>query len=116
MSRTIRYIKRGVKGRVKENFNWPDAIKSAKAIVNVTVGEIKAGTTTLSTLPPIQDFYYILGDADVWVSNIGVHKNDFNREDPGGIGFIVHVDFDVPLDVAITITVEDYIPEEIQGY
>jgi hypothetical protein len=50
------------------------------------------------------------------VSNVSPHKNDFNPQDPGGVEFLLHVDSDSPIDVAVTITVEDNIPIDIQGY
>jgi hypothetical protein len=116
MSQSIRYISRGVQGRVRHNFNWPGVIKSSKSVVHVTAGEIGFGTTNAPPpTPPEQNFFYSVGNANVWITNISPHKNDFT-EDPGGVTFCVHVDWDSPLDVAITITVEDDFPVEIQGY
>jgi hypothetical protein len=114
MARSIRYIRRGVHGTVPENFNWPGVIE-ARSVVHVTAAEIGAGTTQARPNPPIQDFFYKIGAAPVWVSNICPHKNEFTS-DPGGVEYMLHVDWGAPLDVAITITVEDALPEEIQGY
>ena len=114
MAQSYRYIRRGVHGRVGENFNWPGVI-TARSVVHVTAGEVKIGTTQLQQTPPVQDFFYHLGDASVWVSNISPHKNEFTS-DPGGVEFFLHVDFDSPIDVGITITVEDDLPLGIDGY
>jgi hypothetical protein len=114
MSQSIRWVLRGVQGRVRANFNWPGVI-SARSVVHVTAGEVQPGTTQAQPTPPLQNFFYVLGDADVWVSNISPHRNEFTS-DPGGVRFILHVNWPSPLDVAVTITVEDRLPFEIQGY
>ena len=115
MSNSIRWVVRGVQGRVRANFSWPGVITNT-SVVQVTAGEVKFGGTTRDPSPPFQDFYYVLGDADIWISNISPHHNTFRNDDPGGVRFILHVDWDSPLDVAITITVENNLPVEIQGY
>jgi len=58
---------------------------------------------------------YNLGDANVWVSNVSPHFNDHFNGEPGGVEFIVNVDFPSPIDVAVTITVEDQTPVEVQN-
>ncbi len=61
---------------------------------------------------------YWLGDADVWVSNVSPHFNDHFEGEPGGVEFILHVnniDNGAPIDVAVTITVEDNLPLEIDS-
>jgi hypothetical protein len=114
MASSIRYLIRGVNGRIRANFNWPGVI-SDRSVVHVTAGQVGFGGTEAHPTPPFQDFYYHLGDADIWISNISPHKNDF-AGDPGGVSFILHVAWSTPLDVAVTITVEDSLPVEIQGY
>lgn len=114
MARSIRFIRRGVQGRVRQNFNWPGVI-TARSVVHVTAAEIGVGTTQMRPDPPVQNFHYHLGEASVWVSNIGPHRNEF-RGDPGGVEFHIHVDWHAPLDIAITITLEDEPPVEIQGF
>jgi len=116
MPKSVRFVKRGVLGVSRHNMQMPGVITSAKAVVHISAGEVMPGTTTNNTNPPIQDFYYHLGTARVWVSNVSPHKNDFNREDPGGVEFLIHVDGDTAVDVGVTITVMDEIPFEIQGY
>jgi hypothetical protein len=113
MSQSIRWVIRGIRGRVRANFNWP--IISARSVVHISAGEVRFGTTQANQHPPLQDFHYVLGDADVSVSNISPHRNEFSGQ-PGGVSFILHVNWDSPLDVAVTITVEDNLPVEIQGY
>src|SRR4051812_46043777 len=115
MGTSVRYIIRRVNGRIRCNFNWPGEI-TARSVVHVSAAQIQFGTTQARGGAPFQDFYYHMGDADVWVSNISPHKNDFNPQDPGGVSFILHVGWDSPLDVAVTVTVENDLPVEIQGY
>jgi hypothetical protein len=114
MSRSIRFVQRGVQGRVRKNFNWT-AIKSAKSVVHISVGEVKFGTVQINQQDPRQDFHYHLGEASVWVSSICPHLNEFAGE-AGGVEFHIHSDFPGPIDVGVTITVADELPEEIQGF
>jgi hypothetical protein len=114
MAQSIRFIRRGINGVVRQNFNWPGVI-TARSVVHITAAEVGFGTTQVQQNPPTQDFHYNLGAASVWVSNVSPHKNEFNQ-DPGGVEFLVHVDFNSPLDIAITITVENELPVEIQGF
>jgi hypothetical protein len=114
MGKSIRFVRRGIQGRSRQNFNWPGVI-SARSVVHITAGEVKFGTTQSQQIQPTQNFHYHLGAADVWVTNISPHKNEFTGA-VGGVEFHVHVAWDAPLDVAITITVEDEIPIEIQGF
>jgi hypothetical protein len=62
---------------------------------------------------PGQNFIYHLGDANVWVSNISPHREDHFNDEPGEVEFILNVDSGSPIDVAITITVEDGFVEEV---
>jgi len=93
----------------------PGVITSARAVVHITAGEVKFGTTSAHPETPPQDFFYHLGEAKVWISNISPHLNEFSGQ-AGGVEFLLHVDFDSPIDVGITITVEDNFPFDIQGY
>jgi hypothetical protein len=114
MARSIRFVRPGVQGRVRQNFNWD--IISARSVVHITAAEVKFGTTQTGQDPPLQDFFYFLGEeANVWISNIGPHRNEFSGE-AGGVEFHINVDSNSPIDVAVTITVEDNLPEEIQGF
>jgi hypothetical protein len=114
MAQSLRYIRRGVFGRSRQNFNWPGVI-TARSVVHITAAEIGFGTTQAQQIPPLQNFFYKLGEAAIWVTNISPHKNEFT-DDPGGVEFMLHVQWDSPLDVAVTITVENELPVEIQGF
>lgn len=114
MSKSIRFVRRRAQGRVRQNFNLPGIVNSAQAVVHVTAGEVTQGPRTLVETVA-QDFIYNLGDADIWVSNISPHFNSHFGGEPGGVEFILHVNWDSPLDVGITITVEDQTPFEIQN-
>jgi hypothetical protein len=83
--------------------------------VHVTAGEVAPGTTQSQPTPPIQNFFYVLGEANIWVTNISPFRNEFTGQ-TGGVRFILHVDWATPLNVAATITVEDNLPVEIQGF
>lgn len=107
-------MRRHIHGHVRQNFNWPGVI-TARSVVHISAGEIKFGTTQYIQTEPKQNFYYTLGEARVWISNISPHKNEF-ATDSGGVSFFINVDFGSPIDVAVTITVEDSLPIEIQGY
>lgn len=118
MAQSIRFPLRGIHGRHTQNFNWPSAIRSRQAVVQVTAAEIKPappsevlgpnGTTT-------QNYMFWLGAANVSVSNICPHFNDHFNGEPGGVEFVVTVDWPSPIDVAVTITVEDQTPVEVQN-
>jgi hypothetical protein len=119
MPQSIRFVKRGVRGRVRQNFNT-GLIKSRTSVVHITAAEIKPPDPSVPPVfkqvgEPDQNFIYHLGDASVWVSNISPHFQDHFDHEPGGVEFILNVDFSSPIDVAITITVEDSFPVEIQG-
>jgi hypothetical protein len=119
MSQSIRFVKRGVHGRIRENFNTP-LIKSSSSVVHITASEIKSPDPNVPPAfkdagDPGQNFIYHLGDANVWVSNVSPHRQDHFDGEPGGVEFILNVDFPSPIDVAVTLTVEDNFPIEIDG-
>jgi hypothetical protein len=114
MSTSVRFVRRGVQGTVRQNFNMPNIIKSAQAVVHMSAGEISQGPRT-QVGNIAQDFIYNLGSAPVWVSNVSPHFNSHFGGEVGGVEFLLHVDHNRPIDVAITITVEDNTPVEIQN-
>jgi hypothetical protein len=119
MSRSARFVLRDVMGRRRQNFNMPGVITSGQAVVHITAGEVALGGEPSVVGPDgtqvVQTFLYNLGDADIWVSNISPHFNQHFPGEPGGVEFILHVNWDSPLDVGITITVEDQTPFDIQN-
>ena len=86
----------GLRGRCRMNFNW--SVISADSIVLISAGEAGnvipgVGFTLLPT------FNFVLGDADVFVTNVSPHA--------GGVEFILHVNWNAPLNIAVDITVLD---------
>lgn len=101
MARSIRVFygkELGLRGRCRMNFNWPPI--NALSVVNITAGEASAWQS--AHLLGGQLFNYHLGDANIWVSNISPHQ--------GGVEFILNVGWPTPLNIAVTITVEDAAP------
>ena len=118
MATSYRHVLRGVHGRVRANFNLPGVIRSSQAVVHITAGEIVFTDRPSVVIGPngqtvTQNFRYNLGDADIWVTNISPHFNDHFEGEQGGVEYILHVNWDSPLDVAVTFTVEDTTPAGI---
>lgn len=117
MSQSIRTVQRGVHGRIRSNYDW-GAIRSRSSVVHITAAEIKPPDPNVPPAlreagDPGQNFVYNLGDANVWVSNVSPHRQDHFDGEPGGVEFILNVDYPTPINVAITITVEDGFPVAI---
>jgi hypothetical protein len=111
VSTSVRILLRGIKGRHRQNFNMPGVIKSRQSVVHITAGQAVPGAT--SQVGGVhQEWRYLLGDANIWVSNISPHFGEFSG-DLGGVEFIVNVDWPQPLDIGVTITVETNTPIEI---
>jgi len=90
------------------NFDWGDVI-GMTSTAHISAGETRDyGSASVfgSHGGPGQNFAYLLGDADIWVSNISPHD--------GGVEFILHVDWPEPLNVAVTITVENEDPDQFR--
>jgi len=94
MARSIRFIRRNVQGRVRQNFNF-GPITQRSAVV-ITAAELGAGGRPN------------LGAANVWVTNVGPHNPEGGA---GGVEFHIHSDFSSPIDVMVTISVL----EDIEG-
>lgn len=95
MARSIRLIYRNMQGRSRHNFNW-DAITKRSAVI-ITAAEWRAGQDPIdSTGRPH------LGEASVWVTNIGPHDPEGGA---GGVEFHLHVDWNAPLNIQVTISV-----------
>jgi hypothetical protein len=97
MSRSTRVIFRQTQGRSRHNFNWPPI--SRLSAVLVTAAEWAPGTDPSEPLPGRPH----LGNADVYVTNIGPHGDPGGEA--GGVEFHLHVDTSSPLNVVVTITV-----------
>jgi len=81
-------------GNQSINFDW-DAIDENSVVV-ITAAEWNKSDP--STLPPMDRF---IGLASVYVINIAPHSN------PGGVTFMINVDWDSPLLVCFDITLLD---------
>jgi hypothetical protein len=84
MSQSVRFVRRGVQGASRSNFNLPGIITSAQAVVHMSAGEISPGPRT-QVGNVAQDFIYHLGDASVWISNVSPHFNSHFGGEVGGV-------------------------------
>jgi hypothetical protein len=108
MAQSIRVLYRAQQGTIRKNFNW-DPIKLDSAVI-VTAAEFTphfGGLYTGIKTPGRPN----LGAANVYVTNVGPHGPE---PDVGGVEFLLHVDWDSPLDVVVTISVLDEITEFFQ--
>ena len=111
MARSIRVLYRGQQGTIRKNFNWPP-INSVDTAVIITAAEFR---------PQFGEFFSEhktigrphLGAANVYVTNVGPHGGPGGEA--GGVEFLLHVDFDQPLDVIVTITALEDIEEFFQA-
>ncbi|GAB2465150.1 hypothetical protein GCM10027187_36440 [Streptosporangium sandarakinum] len=101
MSRSIRIIYRNQQGRLRKNWNW-DAITKRSAVI-ITAAEWSAGRDPFDETGRPN-----LGAANVYVTNIGPHDPEGGT---GGVEFYLHVDWDSPLHVQVTIIVLDPIED-----
>jgi hypothetical protein len=107
MTESIRVIYQSVMGRVRENFNWyPITERSA---VIVTAAEWGADPNPDPSDPSPGG--PVLGEANVYVTNIGTH--DDQGGGAGGVGFHLHADWGSPIHVVVTITVLGDVSETI---
>ena len=102
MSQSIRLLYRNQQGRTWHNFNWTPITKRSAVII--TAAEWKAGGDPFDATGRPNP-----GEANVYVTNIGPHDPE---GDTGGVEFALHVDWDSPLHVQVTITVLD----EVEDY
>ncbi|HEY9023877.1 MAG TPA: hypothetical protein VIP05_06225 [Burkholderiaceae bacterium] len=109
MAQSIRVLYRGQHGTIRKNFNWPP-IRLDSAVI-ITAAEFVPhfnGPMGGPKTPGRPN----LGAANVYVTNVGPHGPE---PEIGGVEFLLHVDWDHPLDVEVTITVLDDIAEFIQA-
>jgi hypothetical protein len=89
----------GQQGRSRINHNWGPITKRSAVII--TAAEWRAGGDPFDATGRPN-----LGAANVYVTNIGPHDPEGGT---GGVEFHLHVDWDSPLHVQVTITVLDEI-------
>lgn len=109
MTQSIRVLYRAQQGTIRQNFNWPPIKLDSAVIVTAAeftpqFGGFGGGPKTLGRPN--------LGAANVYVTNVGPHGPE---PEVGGVEFLLHVDWDSPLDVVVTITVLDDIVEFFQA-
>jgi hypothetical protein len=91
---------------------------SSQSVVHVSAGQVithEAGPNDMMYGPnpdagqlTTQPFSYTVGDADVWVSNVSpLGLGEVPDGESGGVAYVLHVDSASPIDVAVTITLED---------
>lgn len=95
MARSIRLLYRNMQGRVRCNFDW-DGLTESSAVV-ITAAEWKPSADPFDSPPGRPN----LGEANVYVTNIGPHDPEGAA---GGVEFHLHVDWDSPLTVMVTIS------------
>lgn len=109
MARSIRVLYRGQQGRLRKNFNWPPINLDSAVIITAAefvpaFGGPMGGPKTLGRPN--------LGEANVYVTNVGPHG--IAGGEAGGVEFHLHVDWDSPLDVVVTISVLEDIDQFFQ--
>jgi hypothetical protein len=110
MAQSIRVLYRAQQGTIRKNFNWaPISLDSAVVITaaefSPAFGGLGGGPKTLGRPN--------LGAAKVYVTNVGPHG--IAGIESGGVEFLLHVDWDSPLDIVATITVHEPIEEFFQA-
>lgn len=111
MSQSIRLLYRKVKGRTRLNYNWSPITERSAVIVTAAEWSWGSSGVDPDTLVfNLGDGRTYLGDADVFVTNVGVHGPE---PELGGVEFYLHANANFPIDVAVTITVLDEIPDTL---
>jgi hypothetical protein len=95
MARSVRFIRKGVQGRVRQNFNFAPIHENSAVIITASEFKFAPGIGEHLGRP-------FLGEASVFVTNIGPHDPEGGD---GGVEFHIHADSPVPIDVMVTITV-----------
>jgi hypothetical protein len=105
MARSIRVLYRGVQGRVRRNFNWPPITEKSAVVITAAEYRLSGGIFGTDGRP-------LLGEANVYVTNIGPHDPEGGS---GGVEFHLHVDWGAPLDVIVTISVLEDVEALVVG-
>jgi hypothetical protein len=97
MAKSFRFLYRGQQGRIPKNIS--DISITMKSAVVITAAEwrVDGGIFGPTSGRPL------LGAANVYVTNIGPHNDEGGGM--GGVEFLLHVDWDSPLDVIVTVSV-----------
>lgn len=106
MARSVRVFYNNQQGRSRKNFNWTPINKKSAVVITAAEFHPPGGLGGLEDIRPS------LGEASIWVSNVGVHGPEPGS---GGVEFHLHVDFGSPLHVMVTITVLDDIEQYVQA-
>jgi hypothetical protein len=105
MARSIRVLYRGVQGRVRRNFNWPPITEKSAVVITAAEYRLSGGIFGTDGRP-------LLGEANVYVTNVGPHDPEGGS---GGVEFHLHVDWGAPLDVIVTISVLEDVEQFVVG-
>jgi hypothetical protein len=100
-NRTARlYFSQAFKGRRRQNVQFAGVNTSSVAIVT-------AAEYFPERVPPNHPNERVrnLGDANVWVSNVGVHGDDGTSTN--GVEFIINVDNSSPIFIVVDVTILD---------
>lgn len=99
MARSFRVFHQNLQGRIPMNFNIDgfNITNSSAVLVTAALWEAIPGMFG----PDLNTRLLVHGN-DVWVSNIVPHGGP---SEAGGVEFMLHVDSNTPVDVAVTITV-----------
>jgi hypothetical protein len=94
------YFQQSFRGRHRQNIQLP-AVNTTSVVI------ITACEYNPEKVPPNHQNERVrnLGDANVWISNIGVHGDDGTPNN--GVEFIINVDFPNPIFICVDITVLD---------
>ena len=106
MAQSVRFIRRNVQGRARQNFNFGPIRQNSAIIVTACEFHFFGGIAGAAGRP-------FLGEANVWVSNVGPHDPEGGS---GGVEFHIHADSPTPIDVMVTISVlEDVLETQVLG-
>jgi hypothetical protein len=103
MSRSVRVIWKNIQGRQHLNFNWPPIHKASAVFIAAAEWAPAANPDPYTPGPPGRPF---IGEATISVTNIAPHDPEGTSSD-GGVEFYLHVDWESPINVVLTITVLD---------
>ena len=107
MAKSRRVLYRRQQGQLRKNLNWPSInLDSAVTITAAEFTPVSGG----SALPKTHGRPH-LGLAKVYVTNIGPHGSG---AEAGGVEFFLHVESASPLDVIVTITVDENIEDYVE--